>query len=179
MQDIGYDLKQPENGDKAFWTELEKLFLKAVQHTHDGNNSPTIDMAAQGRQSEVLAGVWVNTAKGWVQNHTVPAGVDLSINKLMFKLENGGDIHTEIHPTIIPISILKTNIQSILFQTYGAIKILIITSNARMIGTISIAERIKENPEIHIAEKPKPLNPLIIEAINTVKMIKNISTKLS
>ena len=32
-----------------------------------------------------------------------------------------------------------------------------------MIGTISIAESIKENPEIHIAEKPKPLNPLIIE----------------
>jgi len=48
-----------------------------------------------------------------------------------------------------------------------------------MIGTISIAERIKENPEIQIAEKPKPLNPLIIEAINTVKMIKNISIKLS
>ena len=42
----------------------------------------------------------------------------------------------------------------------------------KIIGTISIAGSIKENPEIHVAEKPKPLKPLIIEATNTVKMIK-------
>ena len=43
-----------------------------------------------------------------------------------------------------------------------------------MIGTISIAGRIKENPEIQVAENPKPLNPLIMEAINTInKIIKN------
>ena len=51
-------------------------------------------------------------------------------------------------------------------------KILIITSNASIIGTISIAGSIKEKPEIHVAEKPKPLNPLIIDAINTVNIIK-------
>ena len=44
---------------------------------------------------------------------------------------------------------------------------LIITSNASIIGTISNAGSIKENPEIQVAEKPKPLKPLIIEAINT------------
>jgi hypothetical protein len=27
---------------------------------------------------------------------------------------------------------------------------------------------IKAKPEIHVAEKPKPLNPLIIDAINTI-----------
>ena len=32
-----------------------------------------------------------------------------------------------------------------------------------MIGTISIAGSMKEKPEIQVAEKPKPLNPLIIE----------------
>jgi hypothetical protein len=32
---------------------------------------------------------------------------------------------------------------------------------------------------MHVAEKPKPLKPLIIEAINTVKIIKNTSSKLS
>jgi hypothetical protein len=37
-----------------------------------------------------------------------------------------------------------------------------------MIGTISIAGIIKAKPEIHVAEKPKPLNPLIIDAINTI-----------
>tara|TARA_B110000259_G_scaffold13473_1_gene14249 strand:- start:379 stop:558 length:180 start_codon:yes stop_codon:yes gene_type:complete len=58
-------------------------------------------------------------------------------------------------------------------------KILIITSNASIIGTISIAGSIKEKPEIHVAEKPKPLNPLIIDAINTVNIMKKISTKLS
>jgi hypothetical protein len=41
-----------------------------------------------------------------------------------------------------------------------------------MIGTISIAGSIKENPDIHVAEKPKPLKPLIIEAINTVNIIR-------
>ena len=57
---------------------------------------------------------------------------------------------------------------------YGIIKILIKTSSINMIGTISIAGSIKENPEIHVAEKPKPLNPLIIDAINTInKIIKN------
>ena len=75
-------------------------------------------------------------------------------------------------PIIIPVSNLKTNFQSILFQTYGIIKILIITSSAIMMGTISIAGSIKEKPEIHVAEKPKPLKPLIIDAINTVNITK-------
>jgi hypothetical protein len=75
-------------------------------------------------------------------------------------------------PIIIPNNILKTNLQSILFQIYGIIKILIATSNAKIIGTISIAGSIKEKPEIHVAEKPKPLKPLIIEAINTTNIIK-------
>ena len=73
---------------------------------------------------------------------------------------------------IIPIKILMTNFQSILFHMYGIIKMLINTSNIKIIGTISIAGSIKEKPEIHVAEKPKPLNPLIIEAINTVNIIK-------
>ena len=82
-------------------------------------------------------------------------------------------------PIIIPINILMTNFQSILFHIYGIIKILINTSNIKIKGTISIAGSMKENPEIQIAEKPKPLNPLIIEAINTVQNIKQTSTKLS
>jgi len=48
-------------------------------------------------------------------------------------------------------------------------KILITTSKARIIGTISIAGSIKERPDMHIAEKPKPLKPLIIDATNTIK----------
>jgi hypothetical protein len=41
-------------------------------------------------------------------------------------------------------------------------------------GTISIAGSIKEKPEIHVAENPKPLKPLIIDAIKTInKIIKN------
>ena len=71
-------------------------------------------------------------------------------------------------PIAIPIKSLKTKFQSILFQIYGIIKILIKTSNTNIIGTISIAGIIKAKPEIHVAEKPKPLNPLIIDAINTI-----------
>jgi hypothetical protein len=77
-------------------------------------------------------------------------------------------------PITIPINNLSTKFQSILFQIYGIINILIKTSSINMIGTISIAGSIKENPEIHVAENPKPLNPLITDAINTIsKIIKN------
>ena len=54
---------------------------------------------------------------------------------------------------------------------------LINTSSIRIIGTISIAGRIKENPEIQVAEKPNPLKPLIIEATKTVNIIKYNSVK--
>ena len=81
-------------------------------------------------------------------------------------------------PTAIPINNFNTKFQSILFQTYGIIKILIKTSNISMIGTISIAGIIKENPEIHVAENPNPLNPLIIDAINTINKISKNSDKL-
>ena len=57
-------------------------------------------------------------------------------------------------------------------------KILINTSNINMTGTISIAGRIKENPEIHVAENPNPLKPLIIDAIKTVNIINENSDKL-
>ena len=56
---------------------------------------------------------------------------------------------------------------------------LINTSNISMIGTISITGSIKEMPETHVAEKPKPLNPLIIDAINTVSTMKLNSKKLN
>ena len=46
-----------------------------------------------------------------------------------------------------------------------------------MIGTISIAGITKENPDIHVAENPNPLKPLIIEAIKTVKIINKNSDK--
>ena len=79
-------------------------------------------------------------------------------------------------PKAIPINNLNTKFQSILFHIYGTIKILIKTSSIKIIGTISIAGNIKEKPEIHVAENPNPLNPLIIDAINTVNNIKKIST---
>ena len=51
------------------------------------------------------------------------------------------------------------------------------TSRINIIGTTSIAGRIKENPEIQVAENPNPLKPLIIEAIKTVKIINKNSDK--
>ena len=61
---------------------------------------------------------------------------------------------------------------------YGTIKILITTSSIKIIGTISIAGRIKEKPDIQVAEKPNPLNPLTMDAIKTVKIIINNSKKV-
>tara|TARA_B100001057_G_C22703521_1_gene892771 strand:+ start:602 stop:754 length:153 start_codon:yes stop_codon:yes gene_type:complete len=40
-----------------------------------------------------------------------------------------------------------------------------------MIGTISMAGNINEIRDIHVAENPKPLNPLIIDAKSTIKII--------
>ena len=82
-------------------------------------------------------------------------------------------------PIAIPINSLNTKFQSILFHTYGAIKILINTSRIKIIGTISIAGSINEKPEMQVAENPNPLKPLIIEAINTVNKINENSKKLS
>ena len=81
-------------------------------------------------------------------------------------------------PIAIPINSLNTKFQSILFHIYGIIKILIKTSNINIIGTIWIAGSIKENPEMHVAENPKPLNPLIIDATNTINKINKNSDKL-
>ena len=51
---------------------------------------------------------------------------------------------------------------------------LTITSKTKIIGTISIAGKINEIKDMHVAENPKPLNPLIMDAINTInKIIKN------
>ena len=44
---------------------------------------------------------------------------------------------------------------------------LTITSKTKIIGTISIAGKINEIKDMHVAENPKPLNPLIMDAINT------------
>ena len=53
-------------------------------------------------------------------------------------------------------------------------KMLTITSKIKIIGTISMAGKIKEIKDMHVAENPKPLNPLIIDAINTTNnIIKN------
>jgi|TARA_B110000881_G_C18578045_1_gene519893 hypothetical protein len=46
-----------------------------------------------------------------------------------------------------------------------------------MIGTISTAGRMKEKPETQVAENPKPLKLLIMEAINTIKIIIKILVK--
>ena len=60
---------------------------------------------------------------------------------------------------------------------YGNMKILTITSKIKIIGTISIAGKIKEIKDIHVAENPKPLKPLIIEATNTTNIISKNSDK--
>ena len=55
----------------------------------------------------------------------------------------------------------------------GIIKKLAITSNKRIIGTISTGGRIKDNKEILDAENPNPLNPLTNEA-SSITAQKNI-----
>ena len=55
----------------------------------------------------------------------------------------------------------------------GIIKKLAITSNKRIIGTISTGGRIKDNKEILDAENPNPLKPLTNEA-SSITAQKNI-----
>ena len=56
---------------------------------------------------------------------------------------------------------------------------LIKTSRIKIIGTISIVGNTNVRPDTHIAEKPKPLNPLTIEAKRTTKTIKIKLDKLN
>ncbi len=69
-------------------------------------------------------------------------------------------------PKVTPRSKNITNFQLILFHMLGIIKKLAITSNKRIIGTISTGGRIKDNKEMLDAEKPNPLKPLTNEAIS-------------
>ena len=55
---------------------------------------------------------------------------------------------------------------------------LTITSKINIIGKIWIVGRIKEINDTQVAEKPNPLNPLIIDAINTMNIIKKNSVRL-
>tara|TARA_B100000900_G_scaffold379080_1_gene363711 strand:- start:78 stop:320 length:243 start_codon:yes stop_codon:yes gene_type:complete len=52
-------------------------------------------------------------------------------------------------------------------------------SKIKIIGTISIAGKIREINEIQVAEKPNPLKPLIIDATKTVRIINKNSNKLN
>jgi len=60
-------------------------------------------------------------------------------------------------------------------------KMLTKTSNNKIIGTISIGGNIKDKPETEIAEKPKPLKPLTIDAIRIInaKITKLFKSKLT
>ena len=83
-------------------------------------------------------------------------------------------------PKATPKSKYTTNFQLILPHMLGIIKKLAITSNKRIIGTISTGGRIKDNKEILDAENPNPLKPLTNEAnsITTQKKIKYPIVKL-
>ena len=69
-------------------------------------------------------------------------------------------------PKITPKSKYITNFQLILPHILGIIKKLAITSNKRIIGTISTGGRIKVNKDMLDAENPNPLKPLTNEAIS-------------
>jgi len=60
-------------------------------------------------------------------------------------------------------------------------KMLTKTSNNKIIGTISIGGSKKDKPDTEIAEKPKPLKPLTIDAIRIInaKITKLFNSKLT
>ena len=72
-------------------------------------------------------------------------------------------------PKVTPKSKYITNFQLILLHMLGIIKKLAITSNKRIIGTISTGGSIKDNREILDAENPNPLKPLTNEARSITK----------
>ena len=96
----------------------------------------------------------------------------------------GSKIESNFTPNGVPKATPKskyiTNFQLILFHMLGIIKKLAITSNKRIMGTISTGGRIKDNKEILDAENPNPLNPLTNEAnsITTQKKMKYPIVKL-
>ena len=95
---------------------------------------------------------------------------NITVIEITMCINLGSKIESNFTPTgvpkVTPRSKYITNFQLILFHMLGIIKKLAITSNKRIIGTISTGGRIKDNKEMLDAEKPNPLKPLTNEAIS-------------
>ena len=101
---------------------------------------------------------------------------NITVIEITMCINLGSKIESNFTPTgvpkVTPKSKYITNFQLILFHMLGIIKKLAITSNKRIIGTISTGGRIKDNKEILDAENPNPLNPLTNEA-NSITTVSN------
>ena len=95
---------------------------------------------------------------------------NITVKEITMCINLGSKIESNFTPTgvpkVTPRSKYITNFQLILLHMLGIIKKLAITSNKRIIGTISTGGRIKDNKEMLDAEKPNPLKPLTNEAIS-------------
>ena len=101
----------------------------------------------------------------------------ITVIEIIMCINLGSKIESNFTPIGVPKATPKskytTNFQLILPHILGIIKKLAITSNKRIIGTISTGGRIKDNKEILDAENPNPLNPLTNEA-SSITAQKNI-----
>ena len=95
---------------------------------------------------------------------------EITVIEITMCINLGSKLESNFTPTGVPKVTPKskniTNFQLILSHILGIIKKLAITSNKRIIGTISTGGRIKDNKEILHAENPNPLKPLTNEASN-------------
>ena len=98
---------------------------------------------------------------------------NITVIEITMCINLGSKIESNFTPTgvpnVTPKSKYKTNFQLILFHMLGIMKKLAITSNKRIIGTISTGGSIKDNREILDAENPNPLKPLTNEARSITK----------
>ena len=111
-QDIGFGLRKPEDGDKNFWDELERLFDKMVQHTHNGVDSLTVNLSDLVKPNQILSSVdWVPVIdRGYVQSVTLPTGLNLENTEIEVKINAGPKQYTIINPTMEPTSLTTFDI---------------------------------------------------------------------
>jgi hypothetical protein len=108
MQTLSNGVKQPETGDRGFWSDLEDDLEILNNHTHNGTDSEGISTKHIIKTTSlILSASWVavsGQAGTFRQTMTVPSGYEVDSMLPKFYINTGGQSGYQVHPTIRKVS---------------------------------------------------------------------------
>jgi hypothetical protein len=96
--------RQPENGDRSWYGDLNFNIERLNDHQHDGVDSAQIQLRHIVKQSQVIADTdWGPDLGGATYSYsvTMPSGLAFTDAQLRFVEVTGTNTGVEIHPTVI------------------------------------------------------------------------------